>query len=132
MAQKKARHVYGASSAVENAKTENKIDAFDILFLDGETKPKIGWLDKNGETRIVDTENVVKVDGDSLPSSGEEGKIYIHKEEGYFWNGEAFKPLAKSTDLSELQAEIETKVDEAKVLELIEQSADSTVEIVEI
>lgn len=129
---KKARHVYGASSAVEQAKQDSKIDAYDILFLDGETKPTVGWLDKNGETRIVDVEKVIHVDTESLPASGVEGKIYIYKEEGYFWDGTEFKPLAKSTDVSALEAEIKTKVDEAKVLELIEQQVEGIVEIIEI
>jgi hypothetical protein len=54
MAEKKARHAFGQSSGIENAKQENKIDAFDILFLDGDTAPKVGWLDSQGNTVIVD------------------------------------------------------------------------------
>lgn len=129
---KKARHVYGNLENVAAAKEAKTIDSYDILFLDGDTEPKIGWLDKNGETRIVDTEKVVVVNEENLPSFGEEGKVYIFKSEGYFWDGSEFKPLAKSADLSELEAKIDSKVDESKVLELIEQSESGTVDIIEI
>lgn len=50
---KKAKHAFGQSGSVEAAKQANKIDNFDILFLDGETDPKIGWIDANGNTVIV-------------------------------------------------------------------------------
>lgn len=49
----KAKHAFGQSSGIEAAKQAKKIDAFDILFLDGETDPKIGWLDSQGNTVIV-------------------------------------------------------------------------------
>ena len=49
----KARHAFGNSGSIEAAKQENKIDSFDILFLDGDTDPKIGWLDAQGNTVIV-------------------------------------------------------------------------------
>lgn len=50
---KKAKHAFGQSSGIEAAKQANKINAFDILFLDGDTDPKIGWLDSEGNTVIV-------------------------------------------------------------------------------
>ena len=49
MAELKARHAFGSSSKIDAALEANKIDAFDILFLDGDTaKPKVGWIDKDG------------------------------------------------------------------------------------
>lgn len=129
----KVRHVYGALANVDNALTESKIDAYDILLVkDAKGNPVVGWIDAEGQKCIVDTQNVVKVEEESLPSSGVEGKIYIYKDEAYFWDGSEFKPLTKSADVSELEAQIKTKCDEAKVLELIEQAAESTVDIVEI
>lgn len=129
----KVRHVYGALANVDNALTESKIDAYDILLVkDDKGNPVVGWIDAEGQKCIVDTQNVVKVDEEELPSSGVEGKIYIHKEEAYIWDGTEFKSLTKSADVSELEAQIKTKCDEAKVLELIEQAAESTVDIVEI
>ena len=127
---KKAKHAFGASDSIEAAKLANKIDSFDILFLDGDTEPKVGWLDANGEVRIVETEKVVHV-GDSLPESGEEGKIYIFGEDGYFWNGKKFVNLCKPTDVSALEEEIATKVTVEEVKTIIKESEDSSVEIVE-
>lgn len=128
----KVQYVHGASSAVETAKTEDKIHAYDILFLDGETTPTIGWLDKNGETRIVDTKNVITVDTESLPVTGVEGKIYIFKEEAYFWNKTKFVHCQSQQMFSALEEEIKTKVDETKVLELIGQQSGTIVENIEI
>lgn len=127
----KARHAFGSSTGIEAAKEAGKIDAYDILFLDGGTEPKVGWLDANGETRIVDTEKVVTVEGDSLPNTGLEGKIYIFGEEGYFWNGTEFVNLCKPTDVTALKAEIDTKVTTEEVKTMIKESSDSFVEIVE-
>lgn len=50
---KRAKHAFGQSSGIEVAKQAKKIDSFDILFLDGDTDPKIGWLDAQGNTVIV-------------------------------------------------------------------------------
>lgn len=52
----KARHAFGTSENLQNALNSGVIDAYDILFLDGDTEPKIGWVDKNGEIKIVDTD----------------------------------------------------------------------------
>lgn len=52
----KARHAFGSSSAVESALSAGKIDAYDILFLDGDTEPKVGWVDKDGIFRVVKNE----------------------------------------------------------------------------
>ena len=54
MAAMKAKHAFGNSSSIESAKLEGKIDNYDILFLDGGTEPKIGWLDAQGNTVIID------------------------------------------------------------------------------
>ena len=53
----KAKHAFGSSSGVEAAIQAGKIDAYDILFLDGDTdSPKIGWVDKNGNPVIIKDE----------------------------------------------------------------------------
>jgi hypothetical protein len=134
----RARHAFGKLSSIESAKQANKIDAFDILFLDGDTEPKVGWLDANGETKIVDTEKVVVVEGESLPEAGVEGKIYIFGEDGYFWNGTEFVNLCKPTDVTsletqvnELGTEMKQKVDAATVQTMIEEHSESLIEVVE-
>lgn len=49
----KAKHAFGQSSGVEQALLDKKIDNYDILFLDGDTTPKVGWIDSKGVARIV-------------------------------------------------------------------------------
>lgn len=97
----RSRHAFGNLVDVATALETKKIDEHDILFLDGDTKPKIGWIDKNKNVKLVDTECVIVVD--ELPKSGQEGKVYIFGDEGYFWNGVEFVNFCKSTDLTELE-----------------------------
>ena len=56
----RAKHAFGKSDSIEAAKQANKIDAFDILFLDSDTDPKVGWLDSQGNTVIVPSVSEVK------------------------------------------------------------------------
>lgn len=53
----KARHAFGSSSGIDSAIQSGKIDAYDILFLDGDTDhPTVGWVDKNGKAVILKDE----------------------------------------------------------------------------
>lgn len=52
----KAKHAFGNLANVEKALQDGKIDNYDILFLDGDTEPKIGWIDANGIFRLVENE----------------------------------------------------------------------------
>lgn len=83
----KARHAFGSSDKVSEALANNLIDAYDILFLDGDTEPKVGWVDKEGVVRIV--ENSVDVD-----LSGIEAKIATK---------------ADIKDVTQLETEVATK-----------------------
>lgn len=122
----KAKHAFGSSSQILAALESKKINARDVLFLDENTpNPKVGWIDKQGNPVIVDTEKVVSVD--SLPESGEEGKVYIFNDEGYFWNGEKFVNFCKPTDLTELEDELATKANAEEVNVKINQMASDSV-----
>ena len=103
------------------------------MFLDGDTEnPKIGWVDKNGNPVILKEEDeVVIVNGESLPESGETGKIYVHGSDAYVWNNNEFVNLCKPTDVSALEVEIATKVTAEEVKTMIKESENSLVEIVE-
>ena len=129
----RARHAFGNSENLQTALEAGAIDAYDILFLDGDTEPKVGWVDKNGVVKVVDTECVIVVEGEVLPETGVTGKIYILGDETYLWNGTEFISMSKSADLSALEAEIATKVDEAPVNAKIETAINEavSVEIVE-
>lgn len=53
---KKAKHAFGNLADVQAALSAGKIDAYDILFLDGDTEPKVGWIDAKGVFRLVESE----------------------------------------------------------------------------
>ena len=129
----KAKHAFGMLENVDSAISSGKIDAFDIIFAkDANGKPYVGWVDKDGKKVIVEEDDeVVVIDGDALPDSGEVGKIYVFGEDAYVWNGEKFVNLCKPTDVSALETEIATKVTAEEVKTIIKESEDSLVEIVE-
>lgn len=140
MAEQRARHAFGALENIDKALAKGDIDAFDILFVkDSNGKPFVGWIDKEGNKIICqEEEKVIVVDGESLPETGVEGKIYIFKEDGYFWNGTDFVNLCKPTDVTslvtqvgELETEMEKKVDAATVQTMIEDHAESLIEVIE-
>ena len=130
---KNAKHAFGSAAGVNATIEAGVIDAYDILFLNGENEtPKVGWIDKNGNPVIVEGEDeVVIIEGNVLPDSGEVGKIYVFGEDAYVWNGEKFVNLCKPTDVSALETEIATKVTAEEVNTMIKESMDSLVEIVE-
>ena len=132
MAEQKARHAYGKSESLQAALEAGSIDAYDILFLDGDTKPKIGWVTKDGALALVDTDpRVEKVD--ALPTDdAKEGVIYLYEDKAYIWNGSKLVCISESADLSALEEKIATKVDEPTVDAKIEAAIDAiTVDVVE-
>lgn len=50
----RSKHAFGEFANLDKAIADGKIDAYDILFLDGKTEPKIGWVDKDGNVVILD------------------------------------------------------------------------------
>lgn len=136
----KARHAFGTLEGIDNALANNIIDAYDILFVkDANGKPYVGWIDKNGEKVVVqEDDEVVMVEGESLPESGIVGKIYVHGSDAYIWQDNAFVNLCKPTDVSELQTqvteleeEVETKVDAETVQTMIAKYSEAVIEVVE-
>ena len=119
----KARHAFGTLERIDNALSAGTIDAYDILFVkDANGKPYVGWIDRDGNKVIVqEEEKIVVVEGESLPESGDEGKVYIFGEEGYFWDGEKFVNFCKPTDLTELEAKVTTKVTAEEVNTMIKE-----------
>lgn len=54
---KNSKMAFGKSADVEKALEQGLINEFDLLLLDGDTdKPKVGWIDKDGNTIIVTDE----------------------------------------------------------------------------
>lgn len=112
----RSRHAFGNLEGVADALSNGLIDAFDVVFIDGDTIPKIGWIDRNMNFRLVDTECVVNVEGDTLPTIGITGKIYIFNNQAYVWNGEKLVNLCTPTDVTELEAKLGTL--ESRVIDL--------------
>ena len=136
----KAKHAFGQSSGIEAAKQAKKIDSFDILFLDGDTDPKIGWLDRNGETVIV--ESTAEVKGKvaaletelSAKANAEEVEAAIATkadEADVEALESAMAEKANASDVETLETALTTKVTAEEVKAMIKESEDSLVEIVE-
>ena len=136
----KAKHAFGALENVDVALQNGLIDSYDILFVkDANGKPYVGWIDKDGNKIIVQEEDeVVIVDGESLPESGEIGKIYVFGEDAYVYNGTKFVNLCKPTDVSTLENQVagletsmKAKVDAETVQAMIKEYSESVIEVVE-
>lgn len=103
----KAKHAFGNSSSIESAKQANKIDAFDILFLDGDTEePKVGWLDSQGKTVIVNP-------------YAEVAKLETQVET-------KLAEKANAEDVEALETELATKANAAEVEAAISAKADAS------
>ena len=115
----RSRHAFGSLSNVQNAIENGKIDAYDILFLDGDSEPKIGWLDKNGELKLVSDE---KADLSEVEADIEALETEL-----------ANKADAEEVeaDISALESKINTKLTAEEVKTMLKESEDSFVEIVE-
>lgn len=136
----KSKHAFGALERVDESIANGTLDAFDILFVkDTNGNPYIGWIDKDGNKVILeDKAQVVVVEGEVMPETGESGKIYIHGENGYFWDGTKFVNLCKPTDvtalenqISNLGTQIEQKVDITTVQGMIEEYSENANAIIE-
>lgn len=126
----KAKHAFGTLELVDEALVAGTIDTYDVLFVkDASGKPYVGWIDKDGNKVIVqEDEKIVRVE--ELPTAdGDENVVYIYNNEGYIWDGTQCVSLSKSADLSALEAEIATKVDEATVNAKIETAINEAVSV---
>ena len=99
----KAKHAFGTSENLQSALDSGVIDAYDILFLDGETDPKVGWVDKNGEIRLVNNETDL---------SDVEAELATK---------------ADAEEVAELGKQIATKADAEEVDEKIDQAVTDSV-----
>lgn len=135
----KAKHAYGSRANLAAAIEAGKVNAYDILFLNGEGEsPAVGWIDKEGNPVVVGCEEqVIRVT--ELPTiDGKEDVVYIYNNEAYIWDGEKCTSICKPTDVSALQSqvtelgtEIEAKVDAETVQNMIEEYTESAIEVVE-
>ena len=131
----KAKHAFGNSSGLSAALDAGTIDAYDILFLDGDTDPKVGWVDKQGVVRLAEGKTqIVRVD--ELPTAdGDENVVYIYNNEGYIWDGTKCVSLSKSADVTALETQVSTlatqmenKVDASEVQTMIDAKVEAAIE----
>lgn len=135
----RAKHAFGTLEKIDEALAAGTIDSYDILFVkDADGKPYVGWIDKNGNKVICQEDDEVVLVEESLPETGEIGKIYVFGEDAYVWKDNKFVNLCKPTDVSELEsqvteleAEVETKVDANTVQSMIEEYSKSVIDVVE-
>lgn len=149
MAEMKARHAFGNLSDVQRALDSGKINEYDILFLDGDTEPKIGWIDAKGEFRLVqneadfsELEEIIskKADAAEVEAKLTEKANASEVETALASKADAEKVEAMETeiaakanasDVETLETELDTKVTAEEVKTMIKESEDSLVEIVE-
>lgn len=103
----KAKHAFGNLADVEKALQDGKIDSYDILFLDGETSPKIGWIDANKVFRLVENETDFSELEDMIAAK------------------------ADAKDVEALESKVDTKVDAETVQTMIEEYSESAMKVVE-
>lgn len=120
---KKAKHAFGQSDSIEAAKQANKIDSFDILFLDGETDPKIGWIDGQGNTVIVSNKTDLSGVEAELATKADSETVKTLEDQ--------ITTKADASEIEALQTEIATKADVAAVQTMIEEAAVGAIEVVE-
>ena len=128
-----SKHAFGKSSGIQAALNAGAIDERDILFLDEDTNPKIGWVKKNGEVVIVETGEDDVVFVEELPTAGGKSNvIYIYDNKGYIWNGTECVPMSQDAEVAELTQDVDTlkqemtdKVDEETVDAKIEAAMES-------
>lgn len=131
----KSKHGFGKSSGLDQAIASGALDAYDILFLDGETAPKVGWIDKNGNVVIAEgKDQVIKVD--ELPTeNGDDSVIYLYNHEAYVWDGTQCVSMTKSADLTvlegkitNLETQISNKADTSEVQTMVDAAVEAAVE----
>lgn len=115
----KAKHAFGKSESIEAAKQSNKIDSFDILFLDGDTDPKIGWLDAQGNTVIVPNKTDLSgVEAELATKATTEQVSQIETE---------LATKATTEKVTEIESKLSTKADVTEVESKIEQSVQDSI-----
>ena len=123
MAEMKARHAFGQSSSIEDAKQAGKINEYDILFLDGDTDPKIGWLDSKGNTVIVPNKTDLSgVEAELATKANAEDVETLESQ---------LATKANSSDVEALESQVATKVDAATVKTMIDEATVGVIEVVE-
>lgn len=115
----KAKHAFGNSQDIQKALDSGKIDAYDILFLDGDTEPKIGWIDAKGEIRLVQNESDFSELEAIIATKANASDVEALESE--------MSTKVSAEELAEVDAKIATKVDVSEVDAKVEQAVTDSV-----
>lgn len=122
----RSKHAFGDLENVDQALLDQKIDAHDILFLDEKTRPKVGWINKNGEKVIVEPGMSESEVTDKIESSVNETKAYADEkvttaiEESKAYADEKIEVVVEE----KLSESMDTKVSEAVDTALVAYTAE--------
>lgn len=131
----KAKHAFGNSKDIQAALDSGKIDAYDILFLDGDTEPKIGWIDAKGEIRLVQNEaDFSELEAIIATKANVSDVEALEAEISTKANVEDMQAIedqmttkADAKKVEELETELATKVTADEVGALVEEKVDEKV-----
>lgn len=129
----KAKHAFGSLADVQSALNLGKIDAYDILFLDGDTEPKIGWIDAKGEFRLVkneadfsELEEIIAKKADASDVEALEKEVAAKADAAEVETAIAAK--ADVSDVEALEKEVATKVTAEEVETAVKAEIEAAVE----
>ena len=119
----KAKHAFGNLADVQSALDAGKINAYDILFLDGDTEPKVGWIDRNGVFRLVENEADFSELEAMIATKANASDVEALESQ--------IATKADASEVESLQAEVTTKVDSTTVQSMISEAGVGAIEVVE-
>lgn len=119
----KAKHAFGNLADVQKALDAGKIDSYDILFLDGDTAPKIGWIDANKVFRLVENETDFSELEAMISTKANASDVAALETE--------LATKASAEEVETLETEMANKVDAATVQTMIEEYSSAVIEVVE-
>ena len=124
----KAKHAYGSRAKLSEAIAQGLVDAYDLLFLNGEDEtPAIGWVAKDGTPIVLSpaddlAEAEAKLEGELATKANAEDVETL---------GSQIAAKADSSDVEDLAAEVAKKVDVETVQSMIDEATVGVVEVVE-
>jgi hypothetical protein len=119
----RAKHAFGNLADVQNALNSGKINAYDILFLDGDTEPKVGWIDKNRIFRLVENEADFSELEAVIATKANASDVEALEAE--------IATKVGAEEIETLENQIAAKVDAETVQTMIEKHSESVIEVVE-
>lgn len=119
----KAKHAYGSRKNLPAAIESGAVDAYDVLFLQGEGEtPAVGWIDKDGNPVIVESTDLSGVEAELAKKANSEDVETLESQ---------IATKADASKVEALQTEIATKADVATVQTMINEAAVGVIEVVE-